>query len=163
MFGRKYFTLLLFTLFGMSIGCAQSETEPAYFADLVIVNGKVTMDGTPLSGANVTFIPADLSQSGGTGTGITSASGDYDLITPHPGSLEAQPKGIVPGTYKVTITNLQMPDGSPVPQGTDDAMAMAMDAKEAIPEKYSDSEKTELIVKVDHSSPFVQNFELKSQ
>ncbi|HCS54557.1 hypothetical protein [Rubinisphaera sp.] len=163
MFVRKNLVFALLTLSGISIGCVQSKTEPAYFADLVIVYGKVTLDGNPVSGATITFIPADMSQSGGIGTGVTVISGDYDLTTPQPGSLESQPKGIVPGNYKVTITKLQMPDGSPVPEGTDDAMAMAMDAREAIPAKYSDSDKTELLVEVDHTSPFVQNFELKSE
>lgn len=163
MFIRKNLVFALMTLCGLSIGCSQSDTEPAFFADLVIVNGKVTIDGNPVSGATVNFIPADLSQSGGIGTGVTVITGDYDLITPQPGSLESQPKGIIPGTYKVTITKLQMPDGSPVPEGTDDAMAMAMDAREAIPEKYSDPEKTELLVEVDHTSPFVQNFELQRE
>ncbi len=64
---------------------------------VVKVNGTVTLDGKPLAGALVSFVPRDLG-SGRLATGRTDANGAFDLTTFRTGD------GAIPGPYKVTIT-----------------------------------------------------------
>ncbi|MBL8865383.1 MAG: carboxypeptidase regulatory-like domain-containing protein [Planctomycetia bacterium] len=59
----------------------------------VSVNGKVTLDGTPVAGAQVTFV----TESGDKAfSGATNDAGDFEISSgPH--------KGVPPGNYKVTV------------------------------------------------------------
>jgi len=58
------------------VGCGSSNPELA--GKLGMVTGTVTLDGSGLADAQVTFTPAD-SSSGGSSTGTTDASGRYEL------------------------------------------------------------------------------------
>jgi len=83
-------TLLTALSFVMGCGKPYLKTEP--------VQGMVTLDGAPLSGASLMFTPK-----GGVGTasyGLTDAEGKYKLQT-----LQGLPDaGTTPGEYVVTIT-----------------------------------------------------------
>src|SRR5579859_1143365 len=63
----------------------------------VKVNGTVTLDGKPVVGALVSFVPRDLG-SGRLANGRTDANGAFDLTTFRTGD------GAVPGPYKITVT-----------------------------------------------------------
>lgn len=76
------------------------------------VSGVVTLDGTPVEGATVTFHPAG--SEGRSATGTTDASGKYELST------MARGDGAMLGSYRVTIAKYETPDGSVV-QSDDDA------------------------------------------
>jgi len=151
---------LLILSFALLAGCSTSKSEPEYLADLVGVTGKVTVNGRPLAGASVTFFPASLDQSGETATAVTDESGQYQLVTARAGGLDAQAAGALPGSYKVTISRLTMPDGSAVPPGTTDADAMALGAREALPPQLSDYEKTKQLVEIEALPSFTHDFEL---
>jgi hypothetical protein len=60
------------------------------------VNGSVTLDGKPLSGATVTFMPVDAT-SGRMAGGITDDDGQFQLTTFDEGD------GALPGEYKATV------------------------------------------------------------
>lgn len=67
------------------------------------VSGTVTLGGTPVAGATVTFMPMAESQPGQPSQGnaafaITGAQGQYQLTT------FSSSDGAVPGEYKVTVT-----------------------------------------------------------
>ncbi|MCG6156573.1 carboxypeptidase-like regulatory domain-containing protein [Rubinisphaera margarita] len=141
-------------------GCGTKTEVPEFAADLVSVTGKVTVNGAPLPGALITFVPAG-GQSGETATSVTDEAGQYQLITARPGGVDAQATGALPGTYKVTISRLTMPDGAAVPPGTTDADAMALGAKESLPSQLSDYEKTQQQVEVEATPGFTHDFELK--
>ncbi len=142
------------------LGCGQSRSEPEFMADLVSVTGKVTVNGVPLPGALITFSPAALDQPGETATAMTDETGLYQLVTTRAGGLDAQASGALPGTYKVTISRLTMPDGAAVPPGTTDADAMAMGAKEALPPQLSNPEQTRQVVEIEATPGFTHDFEL---
>jgi hypothetical protein len=81
---------------GCVIGCGSKNP-----LGVVKVTGKVTMDGQPVSGAQITFIP----KSGGSGTlcgATTDSEGVYSLMTPSAGEA----KGAVPGEYEITIIKI---------------------------------------------------------
>ncbi|MBI1348442.1 hypothetical protein GC163_19385 [bacterium] len=88
-------------------GCGgSSETIP----ELVTVTGTVLVNGQPLQGVSLNFVPQD--QTKGTGAfGGTMADGSYELMH------RSRAKGIEPGTYYVTFSRYAMPDGSPIPEG----------------------------------------------
>jgi hypothetical protein len=78
--------------------------------DVGYVEGTVTMDGSPLPDAMVTFQP----ESGRPSYGRTDASGRYELV------YTRDEKGAVPGKHTVSISTLQEGDpdagGESVPE-----------------------------------------------
>ena len=73
-------------------------------SNLPPVQGTVTYQGQPLSGATVTFI----APSGHIAAGTTDASGQFSLAPP------AQP-GFEPGRYRVTVTKYGQSEGAGSP------------------------------------------------
>jgi hypothetical protein len=61
----------------------------------VKVEGVLTLDGNPLSGATVTFVPA--AEGRRPASGFTDASGTFHLTTYNTGD------GALPGEYKITV------------------------------------------------------------
>jgi hypothetical protein len=64
----------------------------------------VTLDGTPVEGLNVMFLP-DRGSPGQGGYGKTDKDGHYEIAYPFTG------KGLVPGNYVVTINPLPAGEG----------------------------------------------------
>ncbi len=114
-------------------GCSsRSGTGPA----LIPVEGTVTLDGKPLAGALVTFIPVGDTRGSG-GTGYTDQNGRYTLRSADGGA------GVPAGPYRVTISKLVMPDGSDYsPQAG--VAPMDSPAQERLPVQYSDLQFTTL-------------------
>ena len=82
----------------LAAGCEQGSDRPATYG----VSGTVTLDGTAVEGATVTFAP---SATGGTpAVGTTDASGKYSLMS------FGTENGAVPGKYMVSITKFTFAD-----------------------------------------------------
>jgi hypothetical protein len=120
--------------------------------DEVSVSGTVTLDGKALPGAALRFVPTGSTRGVG-GMGRAGADGKYTLK----GMRGAA--GILPGTYKVVISKLVMPDGTDFPA---DSKVGPMDspAKEQLPATYSDSNQTRLTATVPEGGGVV-DFRLK--
>lgn len=125
-------------LFGLCItaavaGCSDADgyVTPVNLTD---ITGTVTLDGEPLAGATLSFIP----ETGTAGTGgfaLTNDSGQFDA---QHYSLEY---GLEPGSYDVAFSRLQMPDGKPLPSGIDATDAGAIEGLpqhlvEIVPENH---------------------------
>ncbi|MCG6156417.1 carboxypeptidase-like regulatory domain-containing protein [Rubinisphaera margarita] len=108
------------------------------------VSGTVTLDGQPLEGATVTFIPAE----GRSSTGVTDASGNYTL------KYSADRDGAVPGQHQVTITTERALSGGEGDQPLVEAR------EELLPPKYHS--ETELTADVSSGSD-TENFDLKTE
>ena len=118
-------------------GCVGS---PSNLPQLVPVSGTVMLDGEPLSGAVVTFIPTESTR--GTGAnGYTDTAGKYEIVANHGG------KGAPEGTYKVLIAKLVMPDGSDFPINSNIA-PLDSPARQILPARYSEVNQTELTATV---------------
>lgn len=112
-------------------GCG-GKSEPSHTG----VSGLVTLDGQPLSGAEVTFIP--IGQTQGIGAQArTGLDGRYQLVDRRGTS------GTAPGSYKVIISKRIMPDGSGLPVD-DQTPPIESPARESLPPNYSDGTRTEL-------------------
>jgi len=93
---RSPFLLLLAALSSM-VGCGGSEF------DLVSVSGQVTLGGSPLQDAIVTFSPIGS----GVGTasfGRTDSEGRYELRT-----LEGNLQGATAGGHRVSVSTITIP------------------------------------------------------
>ncbi len=136
---------------------------------LVKVEGTVTLDGKPLEGATVTFVPA--SGEGKAVGGSTDKDGVFRLTTDKYGD------GIARGEYNVVITITMPPPPNPgidTSMTSKEAMALGFKAMKKqqeewkklgkklpeIPADYQDASKTPLKVHVPPDGPVV--FDLQS-
>ena len=79
-----------------------------HLPELVPVSGTVTLDGKPLSGATVTFLPVGATR-GRSCYGVTGADGRYELMETD------KNKGAPEGEFEVLCNKWVMPDGSDLP------------------------------------------------
>jgi hypothetical protein len=121
------------------------------------VTGVVTLDGKPLVGASIQFVPQG---SGRDATGETDKNGGFVMSTFKPRD------GVVPGTYKVVISPATG-TADPTPHGSaEDAMAAASKAPAkkpagpAFPGQYSRPDQTPLTQEVPVKGTL--KFDLKS-
>lgn len=134
--------LLAFAL--TALGCGSGEDLSKFKEGLVPVTGTITLDGKPLEGAGVLFIPASAAKIGGKGDvgarmamGETDAQGKYSLISPPHGSdaVPEEYQGCLPGEYVLALDRRRMPDGSIPDPGAESPQAMK--AEQTIPAKYT--------------------------
>jgi hypothetical protein len=105
---------------------------------LVPVSGAVTVGGAPAAGVVVTFVPRGDTPGNG-GHGVTDAAGRYEAVTPY------LKKGLPPGAYKVTLSLRQNADGS---AADPDTPPIESAAREKLPARYTDPERTDLTATV---------------
>lgn len=131
------------------LGCG-SDDGPK----LVPVSGKVTLNGQPLSGAHVTFLPTGETR--GTGAdGRTDAEGVFQLKARHRGP------GAVAGTYKVVISKMVKPDGSDITP-EDATPPVLSGAKEILPGQYSSHAAATLTASIPQEGTSDLKFEIKT-
>lgn len=154
---------LVFCLMCIMLAGGCGGGAPPLPSGIVAVTGTVTLDGEPVSGAIVTFVPVQISGGGGAGvgaaSGMTDSTGKYSLI-----GYEGRANGTMPGSYRVKISRLTRADGSIVIPGPDDSpmQLLVSGAKEQLPEKYSSDIRTTLVATVDPKGSPV-DFKLSSK
>jgi len=147
----------LFTLVSLVlVGCGQSGPQKVIPTSAVPVTGIVTLDGKPLASAKITFVPTDNSQGSGA-AGATDPAGKYELRALFGNKSVV---GAPPGNYKVVVSLMVKPDGSPMPADSQEPPMMS-GARESLPLKYADFVSTPLLPSV-ASSGSTFNFDLKS-
>jgi hypothetical protein len=113
------------------------------------VSGVVTLDGTPVEHAVITFIPID--GTGGFGAAATTdAAGRYVVRTPVKtsgltGQRVVLTGGLPPGRYRVQVSRRLHPDGSPL---RPDETPIESPAVETIARTFSDATATTLVAEV---------------
>jgi|GEM_PF-718550 len=134
----------------LSAGCQDAAQEPVT-PPLVSVKGKVTLDGKPLEGATIGFLPA----TGSAGAGDVKADGTYEVT--YLGF-----KGLPAGDYVVQVSYKMGSNGKPQSLAQQFSLIMPksmIGAKELLPKKYSDFGASELRAKVSPQGG-VFNFDL---
>ena len=137
---------LIMVCFLFVTGCGGGAEMPEFATKLIPVYGQVTGNGSPVVGAAVTFIPDE--NKGAVAHAVTDEAGLFDLHTPISGATLEQMQGAIPGKYKVIVSRILMPDGSPIAPDTTEADAMAIGAEETVPLQFSDPERTKLAIVV---------------
>jgi hypothetical protein len=135
--------LFLGTLLVSVIGCSG---QPA-----ARVSGRVTLDGEPLAGATVTFVPkasAGNVARGPTASGVTDADGRFTL------NFGPKSRGAIVGPNRVVISTLTFEDDA-------DERDVHVKTPERVPARYNS--KTELDFDVPAGGTKAANFDLKSQ
>lgn len=128
-------------------GCSKSSRPPTYR-----VTGTVTLKGTPVAGATITFVPTG--QEGEAASAITDADGKYALSTWEAGD------GARPGEYRVKVSKQEQAtvDPSKMVQNLtiEEEQKIYVEAKKApppakrlIPAKYEDDQTSGLTHTVD--------------
>lgn len=125
-------------------GCGAKNAGPQL--DLTPVAGVVTLDGKPLADATVSIYFQGAAPQGYYGSGaVTDAEGKFQLKT-------GAALGAVPGNYKATVSRFTDAKGGAIKleEGMDlEQIKMQGQAKESLPPKYSELEKTELTLTVE--------------
>lgn len=120
------------------VGCSKARIK-----GLVPVEGVVTLNGEPVSGATVMFAPKkhDPSRPKGSAQAVTDASGKFKMTTLDPGD------GVFPGDYYVTVTKDRVEGGLSLeevkrqhenPELRDDASEPEQTLIRELPDKYAD-------------------------
>ena len=143
---------------GMSAltGCGPGGPPKVIPDKSVPVTGVINLDGKPLGNARVTFYPQEVSQGSGVASGFTDSAGKYELQ-----SLFGDKKviGAAPGKYKVTISVMVRPDGSPLPADSQEP-PINSGARESIAIGHSAFDRTELSANVSTTGG-TYNFDVK--
>ena len=127
-------------------------------------SGTVTLDGTPVERATITFYPLDGQKPA---NATTDANGNYELTSFNAGD------GATPGSFGVAIQKFPAIEIETIPGGTpyDESMNTdegpspdsEKDPVNELPEKYSNHEKSGLSATVVTDGENVFTFELKSK
>jgi hypothetical protein len=121
------------------------------------ITGTVTLDGKPLPGAQVTFVPRDKKVTGGGGT-QTGPDGKFELL-PRPGSKEP----LKPGRYVVLITQMVDKKGS-VPSEEDyGTLSAAGELTNKLPDKYNNQEFPQFEVEIKPGDNELKPFDVNSK
>ena len=105
------------------------------------VSGVVTLDGEPLAGASVKFVPLD--GTGSESVGTTNEKGEYKLQT----LLGAADAGTTPGEYKVTVDCVETYETG-VTFEENGVEKNETKVRSMIPEKYNNAETSGLTATV---------------
>lgn len=135
------------------VGCAGPSVDPNR-PKTYPVSGVVTHNGQPVEDATVMFI---ASGTGGRGAvGKTDASGKFSLTTFEAGN------GALPGSYRVAVSKTVL-EGAPAEEGPGDGTnePFSGTAKDLLPAKYKDANKSGLTADVAEKDDNTFTFELK--
>ena len=119
----------------LTVGCGDSGPP------VVPVSGKVTLDGKPLSGASVTFVPAGEAAGTFGGSATTDGEGAYTLLN------TKGAKGVSPGDYRVTVSKAELKN----PALAESGGISESDLKQVVPLPYTKADATPLKFSVDAS------------
>ena len=95
-----------FSLVCFLIGCGDAPPVET----LVPVGGTLMVNGKPLDGVTVTFIP-EISKNNRGGSGTTGADGSFTIT-----DLTQNLPGLAAGKYTVAYSRMRLPDGSAPPE-----------------------------------------------
>ena len=140
----KIVLLLMSVLLCVAVGCG-----PSADAGLVAAKGQVTLDGTPVSGVTVTFVPQEGVKGRG-GFAVTDSDGRFDARI-------GNAPGVLPGKYRVLFERLVTSDGNPVPP---DVAPADVNASNALPAVYSNPSESPIVATVEPSGSEDLSFEL---
>lgn len=128
-------TMFVHSLLVVAAGCGPGN-------GLVPVRGTAKLDGTPLSGAVVTF-HAEPGTRGNGGSALTDGKGAFVMRSPQASA------GVLPGTYRITVTcrrptpEAERRIAEQVAAGLQPALSES-DTKETLPRAYTQPDLTTL-------------------
>jgi hypothetical protein len=136
----KYVQIILLWITALAttvlIGCNKNTVIPTE-----TVTGIVTLDGQPLEGVSITFVP----KSAGTSAYARSGTGGYYTLQ----TLQGAPgKGTTVGEYAVVVTKSEAVPSGETKKDSYGGEVLEMTSKALLPEIYSSSDTTPLTFQV---------------
>jgi hypothetical protein len=150
---KFYFIAILLILPVFSSCITKTYTGPKTY----LIDGVITLDGTPLEGADIQFLPKKEGI-GETAFGKSVLAGKFKLS-----SVRGQPEqGAMKGTYAVTVSKIEVVAFSKPKIDPVSGDSITQTSKEILPSIYQDTAKTPLEVTIVEGTNKVQ-LDLKSQ
>ena len=111
---------------------------------LVPVAGTVTMNGNPVEGADVMFVPKEPTPNRRVAAAQTDAQGRFTLTTLNPQD------GAAPGEYSVTIVKWELdgPERAPRYDRDGEIIPEFRTSSNVLPSRYESPDKTPLVITV---------------
>jgi hypothetical protein len=125
------------------VGCGSTASGPA----TIPVTGEVMLNGQPVAGADVAFMPKVEGPDSASAQAITDDTGRFEVVSLFDQGRTSQ-AGMLPGAYAVSVTQLEQPSSSARPP------------RNLLPEKYGSPETSELNAEVDAQGENHFKFEL---
>lgn len=139
---RVFSCLTTFSLLAVLVGCGGGTDLP----ETVAVSGTVTLNGDPLEGAQISFMPASGKGRGAFAT--SAADGAFSASTFSNGD------GVIPGEYKVTIVKYSEPETDEAAQdvsmdseeytGAPEQIDYESEIKNLLPDTYENADRSGL-------------------
>ena len=85
-------------------GCGDASAGP----ETVAVTGNVSLDGAPVAGADVAFIPLSAGGEAAPAQAITNDAGEFEVVSVFDQGRVSK-KGMLPGEYQVEVRRLDSP------------------------------------------------------
>ncbi len=155
---RHHLLTCLFAAALLAVGCSRTE-------DVRLVTGRVLLDGKPVAGAHVRFVPrGDLTR--GEFGGTTGEDGTFTIRAGGPGMVAR------PGTFVALISRGGVIGAPPRPKKdikTQEELRAAMKGTapglsgNALPERYDDPETSPFKVEIQAGTTELVPFEMKSK
>lgn len=136
-------------------GCGGGGEEPP---KVVAVSGIVKLDGQPLKGASILFVPIEAAKGIGA-AGTSDGEGKYSLAF-------GNNRGVLPGGYTVVVEKWVNKDGSDIATGPDidiEQMKMGGLVKSLLPPAYSDPRGTPLKALIEDKERQTVDLEVQSK
>ncbi len=137
-----------------SIGCGAGGPS---VVSTDMVEGVVTLDGKPLEGATLTFVPVQDGV-GAAATGMSDASGKYQLTAVGAGAGAQAGAGTLPGEYYVGVLKVVVPTAPTSAElPSDDSSGTRPQPKDAeltsvVPPRYKDPQESGIKVTVEQGT-----------
>ena len=152
---RRTMRLALCGVLVLTIGGCGGDGRPS----LVKVEGKVTLNGEPLGGAKLGFIPVDQGDYGRASRATSNADGTFVVGT------YAKDDGMPRGKYTVVVEKTEyvdeLPDGFNIEDPEANAVSVKM--KRFLPEHYGNPSDSGLTVEVSSSGLSPETIALQSE
>jgi hypothetical protein len=142
---KVYCAAALVSLLTVCSGCGSHSKGPTTYP----VTGRVTLEGQPVLGADVAFVPPKDATGTAPAQAVTDRDGHYEVMSIFDQGRVDQP-GMTPGKYTVQITQLEKLRGG----------EMSKTPKNLLPKKY-ESAASGLAAEVVAGGENVFNFDLK--
>ncbi len=168
---RRFFAVSALLLAAGS-GCG-GYGKPDFLGQLAPVAGTVKVNGEPMAGIQVAFVPYQgirgnkADQSVRLATAVTDETGKYILLTPPGGAINQEElhkyTGVLPGKYAATFSCWVLPDGKPWATATEkpERGPVLMGAMEKLPPQLGNPMTTPHVVDIKSEGNFSLDFELK--
>lgn len=91
-------------------GCGSTASGPA----TIPVTGEVTLNGQPVAGADVAFMPKVEGAASAPAQAITGDTGRFEVVSLFDQGRTTR-SGMLPGAYSVSVTQLEQPSSSARP------------------------------------------------